>query len=152
MYLYFNFKHSSFCVFYYIRPTHSRLSSIISYFHVKGQRLGQNTQHVLVSRVIFDFDMFSGESCCGKPKVQPSDQNNGVRKEAELRSALKQGEKINTDYHRTMSMDTSNSEDDEKYYSWKEVALILDRFFMYTFILLVVASTVICLSILASAG
>lgn len=42
------------------------------------------------------------------------------------------------------------SSEDEKYYNWKEVALILDRTFMYLFIVMIAVSTIVCLAILAS--
>lgn len=40
--------------------------------------------------------------------------------------------------------------EDIKLYSWKEVALILDRCFMYLFIFLTVITTVVCLTVLAT--
>ena len=40
---------------------------------------------------------------------------------------------------------------DEQKYQWKEIALILDRFFMYIFMFTVVIVSVVCLSLLVSA-
>ena len=39
----------------------------------------------------------------------------------------------------------------EQKFKWKEIALILDRFFMYIFIFLVVSVSIICISLLISA-
>jgi hypothetical protein len=46
--------------------------------------------------------------------------------------------------------DDDADEDEIKIYSWKEVALILDRCFMYLFIFLVIVTSIVCLGILAS--
>ena len=40
---------------------------------------------------------------------------------------------------------------DEQMYQWKEIALILDRFFMYIFMFTVVTVSVVCLSLLVAA-
>ena len=40
----------------------------------------------------------------------------------------------------------------ERKYKWKEIALILDRCFMYIFIFLVVTASILCLSLLISAN
>lgn len=45
-------------------------------------------------------------------------------------------------------MEEEEEADDVKVYSWKEVALILDRCFMYLFIAMVLISTVVCFGIL----
>ena len=41
-----------------------------------------------------------------------------------------------------------DDDDKPKEYSWKEIALILDKCFMYTFIFLLVGTTLTCLGIL----
>ena len=49
-----------------------------------------------------------------------------------------------------LEADDSVDDDEVKQFSWKEVALILDRCFMYLFIFLIIVTTIICLGILAS--
>ena len=39
----------------------------------------------------------------------------------------------------------------ETAYKWKEIALVLDRFFMYIFVFLVLTTSIVCLSLLISA-
>ena len=47
--------------------------------------------------------------------------------------------------------DKFSTKTDEQMYKWKEIALILDRFFMYTFIFLVATVSIVCLSLLVAA-
>ena len=78
-----------------------------------------------------------GEVCCKQRKTRPDKQDEVTS--FDKNNFMKDG----------FEKDTQDLEDD-KYYSWKEVALILDRFFMYAFIFMVAVSSSVCLSILAS--
>ena len=78
------------------------------------------------------------------PAVIPTDVNFSKDKNANQR-------------FKTMSLNdvtgdviVDDEEDGNKIYSWKEVALILDRFFMYLFVVLIVGATLICLAIMGS--
>ncbi|KAL4217015.1 hypothetical protein ACF0H5_023471 [Mactra antiquata] len=102
------------------------------------------------------FAMWKGHGCCQKTKVDnvPSAED-----------GLNTEHKINTPGNTSFAFSKSNtvlekeaiknddstgseSSEPECIYSWKEVALILDRCFMYLFIFAVVVTTLICLVIL----
>ncbi|XP_052812696.1 acetylcholine receptor subunit beta-like isoform X1 [Mya arenaria] len=101
---------------------------------------------------------WKGGACCRQGKVKPSNVSDS-------RIALVDLDKViddNIDRYspgRKVALpeddddnDEKNKKPEERHYSWKEVALILDRFFMYLFVFLVVTVTVVCLSILAVGG
>ncbi|XP_052813070.1 acetylcholine receptor subunit beta-like [Mya arenaria] len=97
---------------------------------------------------------WKGEACCKQGKVRPS---NG----SEPHISLDDLNKVNDDKRMIKSPgrkvaltddDEENAKPEERPYSWKEVALILDRFFMYLFVLLVFTVTAVSLSILAVGG
>ena len=54
-------------------------------------------------------------------------------------------------------LDTASAEKDidslsnNKVYTWKEIALLMDRCFLFAFIFLVVTASIVCLALLASA-
>ncbi|XP_052257680.1 neuronal acetylcholine receptor subunit alpha-3-like isoform X1 [Dreissena polymorpha] len=86
----------------------------------------------------------SGMTCCSKPKVSP---------DSEILTLNEITDKSETKDKWALADEKSRvaEGDGKKLYSWQEVALILDRFFMHTFIFLVVSCTVICMAILSSA-
>ncbi|XP_052231622.1 acetylcholine receptor subunit beta-like isoform X1 [Dreissena polymorpha] len=99
------------------------------------------TRHFLVK-----VTCWKGVTCCSKPKVSPGG-------DGEILTLNEITEKSET--KDKWALDDERSKVAEgvgiKFFSWKEVALILDRFFMHTFIFLVASSTVICMIILSSA-
>ena len=55
----------------------------------------------------------------------------------------------------TLSRDADDDTEDDKkkkFFSWREVALILDRVFMYLFILVIVLATAVCVILLIVGG
>ncbi|KAH3699499.1 hypothetical protein DPMN_074455 [Dreissena polymorpha] len=87
-----------------------------------------------------------GATCCSKLNVSP-------RGDVEILTLNEITEKSETKDKWALGDERPKvaKGDGIKFYSWKEVALILDIFFMHTFISLVVSSTVICIIILSSA-
>lgn len=100
--------------------------------------------------------MWKGTSCCKRQTVSPGD---GV---AEINISSLQDKLPITDIDgdvnenklfkpktfNNLDVNTKEEDEDVNMYSWKEVALILDRCFMYLFIFLTVVVTVVCLAIL----
>ncbi|XP_052812727.1 acetylcholine receptor subunit beta-like isoform X2 [Mya arenaria] len=98
---------------------------------------------------------WKGEACCRQGKVKPSTGSDSRIALVDLDNVNDAKTRINSPSGKVPLTDDENEENtkpDEKYYSWKEVALILDRFFMYLFVFMVFTVTVVCLSILAIGG
>lgn len=105
--------------------------------------------------------MWKGTSCCKRQRVNPrtdgygTDSNSSrVKLQLDKLSNDNNGNvrmvKVKPEFKNEDAEDEKDQGDNVKMYSWKEVALILDRCFMYLFIFLVVLVTVICLAVLAS--
>ncbi|XP_045178295.2 acetylcholine receptor subunit beta-like isoform X2 [Mercenaria mercenaria] len=103
--------------------------------------------------------MWKGEKCCRRLKVNPKERSTLTASTVKLPlDDMAHDTNAKTRFRGThmelVDVDQSEpdqqDEDDVKLYSWKEVALILDRCFMYLFIFLVLVTTVVCLGILAS--
>lgn len=93
----------------------------------------------------------TGASCCKKQKVQPKDEKivTSSCEKLRLEDAESDGNSHTRKTDQTGKRENEGGEK-KKMYSWKEVALIIDRCFMYLFIFLTVVVTVVCLAILAS--
>ncbi|XP_045178075.2 acetylcholine receptor subunit beta-like [Mercenaria mercenaria] len=103
--------------------------------------------------------MWKGEKCCRRQKVNPKERSTLTASTIKLPLDDKTRETNARTRFRGTHMELVDvdqpepdhqDEDDVKLYSWKEVALILDRCFMYLFMFLVLVTTVVCLGILAS--
>ncbi|XP_060571964.1 neuronal acetylcholine receptor subunit beta-2-like [Ruditapes philippinarum] len=112
--------------------------------------------------LLVKISMWKGERCCKKKKVSPKNKSSelslstvklpldGVEpfdSNAKTRYRGKNSDVVEVNH---LEGDDDADEDEIKIYSWKEVALILDRCFMYLFILLVIVTSIVCLGILAS--
>ena len=86
--------------------------------------------------------------CCKRKQVSPT---NDSQEHIFVKDTSKKGKpfinKNGDEYFDTGKHDHS----DTKVYTWKEIALLLDKFFIVLFILLVSIVSVVCLSVLVSA-
>ncbi|XP_052814849.1 acetylcholine receptor subunit beta-like isoform X2 [Mya arenaria] len=97
---------------------------------------------------------WKGEGCCRKGKVKPSNGSDSRIALVDLDNVKDAKTRINSPSRKVALTDDDreNKNPEDKIFSWKEVALILDRFFMYLFVFLVFTVTLVCLSILAKGG
>ncbi|XP_053385791.1 acetylcholine receptor subunit beta-like [Mercenaria mercenaria] len=110
--------------------------------------------------LLVKMSMWKGEKCCRKPKVNPQKRSTLTASNSKLplddmAHDANARPRFRGTHMELMDVDQPvhghQKEDDVKLYSWKEVALIMDRCFMYLFIFLVLVTTVVCLlGILAS--
>lgn len=109
----------------------------------------------LTRNFLVKMSMWKGTRCCKKQTVQPSGDIIITSSCEKLPLEEIEGDNNAKNRYRPRKTDEQGETENEggekkRMYSWKEVALIIDRCFMYLFIFLTVVVTVVCLAILAS--
>ena len=99
-------------------------------------------------------------TCCKSKQVAPFNEKTSLKIEKDMQvlsyGKYKDGTK-DLDSKGKNKLDTASPEKDidslsnNKVYTWKEIALLMDRCFLFAFIFLVVTASVVCLALLASA-
>ncbi|KAK3582645.1 hypothetical protein CHS0354_001691 [Potamilus streckersoni] len=128
------------------------------YFNIEGDDvpawLNRFTHHVMVK-----FSCWKGTTCCsGKNRVTPTDEDKGLSSSRMIlkltvsdSAKLRDKEAANEDLEKEskLSLDTTFSDESTiTEYSWKEIALIMDKCFLYIFMILVFLTTTITFIIL----
>ncbi|KAK3582646.1 hypothetical protein CHS0354_001692 [Potamilus streckersoni] len=130
------------------------------YFNIEGDDvpawLNRITHHVMVK-----FSCWKGITCCsGRNRVTPNDEDKGLSSSrmilklnvsdvAKLRG--KEAANESPEKKSKLSLDTTFSDDNTiPEYSWKEIALIMDKCLLYIFMILVFLATTITFIILGA--
>ena len=87
-------------------------------------------------------------TCSRRKQISPT---NDSQENIFVKDSLKNGKPFGNENGDGHFDSNKHNESDKKVYTWKEIALLLDKFFVILFISLVSIVSVVCLSILASA-
>ena len=100
-------------------------------------------------------------TCCKRKQVSPSDNDHLYLKTINVKNNVLFGKRkddikpIDSKGKEKLAKDKIESESeimkDMKVYTWKEIALLMDKCFMFVFIGLVLIASIVCLALLASA-
>lgn len=86
--------------------------------------------------------------CCNRKQISPT---NDSQEHIFVKDTLKKGKQFANENGDGYLNVKKNDESDTKVYTWKEIAMLLDKFFIVLFISLVSIASVVCLSVLVSA-